>query len=259
LDWRRHRIPWLSWILDRLTRILWLPRILWLDWLTGVLGLPRILGLRGRVGLTGELLQLLRVLWLLSGVLLRLPQDRRILRLSCLTSERRWRGLTRILDRLARQLSWILKLTGVLRLLASLRLYARKIHLLGLRGIWRLPWLNGLPWIGRVGRTGISRLSRITWLCWIARLCWISRLAWKRRLPRLGGILRVLRLRILGLRVGVALGERLFRPVARNAVARSPQSHVQSRIDRLAVLVGGGLRSGGLSTGWSSRRLRGRR
>ena len=45
LAWRRHRITWLYRILDRLTGILWLARILRLDRLTGILWLPRILWL----------------------------------------------------------------------------------------------------------------------------------------------------------------------------------------------------------------------
>jgi hypothetical protein len=282
LGWRRDRIPRLSGILDRLTRILWLtrvlwltwilwlPRILWLNWLAGILRLPRILrldwlsrilGLYGWIGLlTRELLELRRVLRLLSGVLLGLPHDRWILGLTCLTRERRWHRLTGILNRLARQLSRILELARILRLLAPLRLHPGKIHLLGLRGILGLglPWLNHLPWIGRSGCTGISGLHRISGLYRISRLwritwlCLIPRLAWRKHLPRLSGILRILLLRILGLRVGVALGDRLFRPGARNTVARSPQGHVQSRVNGLAILVRGGLR-----TGWNSRRLSG--
>ena len=261
MAWRRGRISWLSWILDWLTRILWLPRILglgrltrilWLTrilgyrltrilWLTGILWLARILWLSGRVGLTRERLELRRVLWLLPGELL--PRERRILGLTWLTGIL-WLPwilwLTGILGRLARQLSWILKLAGVLGLRHARRLHPRKIHLLGLRGILWLSRLNDLP-----RKLRLARLTRILWLpqkLWLPRLTGILWLPRKLRLDRLTGILwltGILGLRILRLRIGVALG-RLFRPGARNTVARSPQGHVQPRINKLAILVGGG-------------------
>jgi hypothetical protein len=86
--------------------------------------------------LTGELLELGRVLRLLAGELLRLPRERWVLGLTCLTRERCWRGLAGKLDRLPRQLAWILKLAGVLGLLPWLNGLPRNVHrLAGLRGI----------------------------------------------------------------------------------------------------------------------------
>jgi len=137
---------------------LWLPRILGLAGLTGILcltwilWLPWILGLSGRVRLTSELLELLRVLRLLPGELRHLPGDRWVLGLTRLTRERCWYGLARHglarierLDRLPRQLARILKLAWVLRLLPGLRLLPRKIHLLTLRLLPRkIDLLTGL-------------------------------------------------------------------------------------------------------------------
>jgi len=146
------------------------------------------------VWLTRELLELLRVLGLLSGKLRCLSRCRRILRLTGLSGKRLHRlagdlWLHRLaINRGCGRLAGILELAGVPSWLPGLRLLSWIERLLP--GLWLLSridrLLSILRWVWRLPRlAGVHRLSRISWL---AGQC----LAWL----QLPGLCRILRLRV---------------------------------------------------------------